>query len=86
MSKHWNLCHWLHLLLLLMVQSILLDSETNVNNDPHLHHLTQDQVALVNEQAALDPNKKDLSDASQQDFEEFMAALQFSPCCNDTTC
>jgi hypothetical protein len=48
------------------------DSETNVHNDSCLHHLTQDEVALVNEQAALDPNDKDLSDAFQQDLEEFM--------------
>jgi hypothetical protein len=57
--------------------SIHHDSETNVDNDPLLHHLTQNEVALVNEQAASDPNEKDLSDAFQQDFEELM--LHSSP-------
>jgi hypothetical protein len=52
--------------------SIHHDSETNVDNDPCLHHLTQDEVALVNDQAASDPNEKDLSNAFQQDFEELL--------------
>jgi hypothetical protein len=48
--------------------SIHHDSETNVGNDTCFHHLTQDEVALVNEQAASDPNEKDLSNAFQQDL------------------
>jgi hypothetical protein len=48
------------------------DSETNVENVPHLHYLTQDKIALVSKQATLDPKKKDLSNAFQQEFEEFM--------------
>jgi hypothetical protein len=61
----------------LSLLSIAAMSEFNAIQDPHLDILTQDEVALVNEQAASATLDKDFAKALQQDFKEFM--LQNAP-------